>query len=150
MIHDCGGSVLGQCNSPPRGRPAHRYQSDLLQVIHPILRPPQNNHYVNTHTLLERKQSLKNDAAGPPQRVFFPPPKYEYLCRPPPRNPIFISYPNLPCRLRGHDRTGEDKLQPPRPGYLPCFHLHRQLISHHWRALARQAEDFIRDVLYGP
>lgn len=46
-------------------------------------------------------------------------------------------------------RTGEDKLQPQSLGYLPCFHLHQQLISHHWRALARQAEDFIRDVLYG-
>lgn len=44
-------------------------------------------------------------------------------------------------------RTGEDKLQPQSLGYFPCFHLHQQLISHHWRALARQAEDFIRDVL---
>lgn len=149
-MHDCGASVLGQCNSPPRGRHAHRYRSDLLQVIHPILRPAQNNHRVNTHTLLERKQSLKNDADGPPPHVFSPHLSMNTSAVPPPTNPIFISHPNLPCRLRGHDRTGEDKLQPLRPGYLPCFHLHRQLISHHWRALARQAEDFIRDVLYGP
>lgn len=63
-------------------------------------------------------------------------------------SPSPVSLGHLP-QLRGQDRTGEDKLQPLSPGSLSCFHLHRQLISHHWRALACQAEDFIRDVLYG-
>lgn len=75
----------------------------------------------------------------------------------------FISHLHLPPRLHllsptnvspgppgTRQATGEDKLQPQSLSYHPCFHLHQQLISHHWRALARQAEDFIRDVLYGP
>lgn len=74
----------------------------------------------------------------------------------------FISHLHLPPRLHllsptnvspgppgTRQATGEDKLQPQSLGYHPCFHLHQQLISHHWRALACQAEDFIRDVLYG-
>lgn len=66
---------------------------------------------------------------------------------PPSPSPVFLQRP--PGAAGDASGTREDKLQPGSLGYLPCFHLHQQLISHHWRALACQAEDFIRDVLYG-
>lgn len=77
-MHDCGGSVLGQCNSPPRGRHTHRYRSDLLQVIHPI-RVCQHTHPVRTETVFK-----KMTWPGHLNMFFSLNPKYEYLCRAPP------------------------------------------------------------------
>lgn len=95
-----------------------------------------------------------NDPTGHRNMVFFHLISAWYSAPTPPssraatHSPSPVSLGHLP-QLWGQDRTGEDKLQPPSPGSLSCFHLHRQLISHHWRALACQTEDFIRDVLYG-
>lgn len=134
---------------------SHHYQSDLLGGF---FSPP----WMSTHTACYNRDNLNKWSHRPPKHVFLhmiwrryphhtPTSKAEAathtLPSPSSSSPVFPG--DLP-RLRGQDRTGEDKLQPQSRGYLSCFHLHQQLISHHWRALACQAEDFIRDVLYGP
>jgi len=116
---------------------------------------PHSNTPMSTHTACYNWNNLNKWSHRPPKHVFLhiiwswylvPPfsPSKQATHSP---SPVFLG--DLPG-LWGQDRTGEDKLQPQSLGSVSCFHLHRQLISHHWRALACQAEDFIRDVLYGP
>lgn len=111
---------------------------------------PHPNTQMSSHTACYNWSNLNKWSHWPPKHVFlhiiwswYPPLPLQTS------HPLSVFLGNLP-RLWGQDRTGEDKLQPQSPGSLSCFHLHQQLISHHWRALACQTEDFIRDVLYGP
>lgn len=124
-------------------RCSHHYQSDLLREIFTQM---------SAHTACYNKNNLNKWSHRPPEHVLLHLNMKMTLLPCPPPSSIQTYHPvSVSClsRLWGHGRTGEDKLQPQSPGYLLCFHLHQQLISHHWRALACQAEDFIRDVLYG-
>lgn len=114
--------------------------------------PPHSNTQMSTHSACYDGNNRNKWSHRSPKHVFLP--NIKMITPPQPLSPSThspspVSLGDLPG-LWGQDRTGEDKLQPQSPGSLSCFHLHQQLISHHWRALARQAEDFIRDVLYGP
>lgn len=115
---------------------------------------PHSNTQMSTHTACYNRNDLNKRSPRPPERVpstivwgRYPRRVRRLPSGPATHSPAPVFLGDLP-RLR-HDRTGEDKLWPQRLGFLPCFHLHQQLISHHWRALVCQAEDFIRNVLYG-
>lgn len=120
---------------------------------------PHSNTKMSTHAACYNGNNLNKWSHRPPKHAFlhimwrwYPPNSpltSPLLSKPATHSPSPVFLGDLPG-LWGQDRTGEDKLQPQSPGSLSCFHLHQQLISHHWRALACQAEDFIRDVLYGP
>lgn len=126
-----------------------------ISIFPPI---PCSNTQMSTCAACYKWDNRNKWSHRPPKHVFLHIISGWYLTPSPPHHPTSswaathspspVSLGHLP-QLRGRDRTGEDKLQPQSPGSLSCFHLHRQLISHHWRALACQAEDFIRDVLYG-
>lgn len=159
LMYDCREYILGHlcCHHIS----SHTMLQSSLSVWPALgIFPPHSNTQMSTHTACYNWNNLNKWSHRPPKHVFlhiiwrwYPP------CAPPGFNyPLPTSHPLsvscLPWAISpgwgGQDRTGEDKLQPQSPNSLSCFHLHQQLISHHWRALACQAEDFIRDVLYGP
>lgn len=84
----------------------------------------------------------------PAARVFPPPEVRRRSLLRPALTPTFISSPHLspPCLPHPpapppagcEDTTGQERINYGHrgPGYLPCFHLHRQLISHHRRELS--------------